>query len=128
VRKILRLDFLSVSKFFAVLYAVAGLCQASKSVFAGDESVYCPVGILLPIFHATADLAVKLPQPASWLTPFVVLISAAAYTLTGICSAVTVVVLYNISSEFWSGLRAQVEEDESSPDTHVEPDADTGRN
>lgn len=124
MRKILRLDFISVVKFFAVLYAVAGLCQASKSVFVGDQSVYCPIGIQLPIFHATADLAVKLPQPASWLTPFVVLISAAAYTLTGICSAVTVVVLYNISSEFWSGLRAQVEEDEAS----VEPETETNQN
>ncbi|MGD0830642.1 MAG: hypothetical protein ABR907_06850 [Terracidiphilus sp.] len=122
MRKILRLDFLSVCKFFAVLYAVEGLCQASKSVFIGDESVYCPVGILLPIFHATAELAVKLPQPASWLTPLVVLVSAASFTLTGICSAVTVVVLYNISAQFWSGLRAQVEEDEQHREINPEID------
>ncbi len=112
MRKILRLDIASVARFFAVFYAVAGICQASKSVFIGDESVYCPIGINLPFFHATMDFTARLPQPASWLTPLVVLISAASYTLTGIISGVTVAILYNTSSEFWSGISTQVEEEE----------------
>jgi hypothetical protein len=112
MRKILRLDMLSVVRLFAIFYAVIGVYAASKSAIMGKDSVLCPFGFEYPLSYATINLTVSLPHPATWVTPFMVLIAVVFYAITGVISGVTVVILYNISSKYWPGVLAEVKTDE----------------
>jgi hypothetical protein len=112
VRKILRFDMLSVVRLYAVLCAVIGVYTASKSALEGADTVLCPFGFEFPLLYLTVNLTINLPHPASWLTPFIVLISVIFYAITGAISGTTVVILYNISSRYWPGVLAEVKTDE----------------
>jgi hypothetical protein len=61
--------------------------------------------------HLTVDVTIKFPNPASFLTPFIVLISAVFYALTGAISGAGFVLLYNLTSKFWPGVSATVAAD-----------------
>jgi hypothetical protein len=74
----------------------------------GADSVLCPFGFEYPLSHATINLTINLPHPASWVTPFLVLIAIVFYAITGAISGTAVVILYNISSKYWPGVLAQV--------------------
>jgi hypothetical protein len=112
VRKILRLDIFSAARLFAILYALGGLYNSVKSVWAGDDFVSCPFGIWYPMWFFTVNLNIKIPHPASWLTPLVVLCPVAFYAVTGVISGVVLVILYNLTSKFWPGILGRVEANE----------------
>jgi hypothetical protein len=111
MRKILRLDLVSTLRLFVVFYALIGLWASSKSALSGDTTVDCPFGFYYPLLHFDVNLTINLPNPASWLTPFIVLISIVFYGSTGAISGTALVLLYNYTSRFWPGVKASVEQD-----------------
>ncbi len=88
MHKILRLDMLSVVRLFVAFYAVIGIYAASRSALMGADSVLCPFGFEYPLSHATINLTINLPHPASWVTPFLVLIAIVFYAITGAISGI----------------------------------------
>jgi hypothetical protein len=116
MRKVLRLNVLLVVWLFAALYAVIGLYAASKSAILQQDSVVAPLGFEYPLAHFSITITFKLPQPASWLTPVIVLIMGMFYALTGAISGTAFAYFYNLTSKFWPGVLAQTEADKLQPE------------
>jgi hypothetical protein len=112
MRKIHRLDYRSVVSVFAVFYAIIGVFAATKAAIASEDSVVFPFGFEYPLSHLNLDITFNLPHPASWITPVVVFIAAIFYAMSGVISGVTLVFFYNLTSKFWPGISAQVQDEE----------------
>lgn len=115
MRKVVRLDWKSTVAAFVAFYAVVGLCVASKAAIVGDESVLCPFGWAYPLCTFYIYLTVHLPNPATWFTLGIIIITTVFYGLTGLISGSTVVIIYNFVAKTWPFLLVRVAGDPPSP-------------
>jgi hypothetical protein len=112
VRKILRLDIVSVARFFAIFYAVAGIYFSSKSAIMGEDAVLSPLGLVVPFCQFTLNVTIHLSKTGPSSAPFVVVVSAVLYAITGAISGGVIAVLFNISAWIWPGIWARVSANE----------------
>jgi hypothetical protein len=113
MRKIVRLDMHSTVRLFVASYAVIGLYSASKAAILGDESILAPFGFAYPLCTLYFYLTIHLPNPATFFTGGIILITTVFFALTGAISGATVVFVYNFLARFWPLLSA-----EFAPDPH----------
>ena len=127
MRKILRLDFFSAVRFFAVFYAIIGVFDSLKSVIEGAATIDFPIGFHYPELAFNFSFSFTNPHPVSIATPFAVLGAVFFYAVTGAISSAPFIVLYNATSRFWPAVTATFEPDkhpnESAPQT---PPAEPG--
>jgi hypothetical protein len=109
MRKILRLNFFSAVRFFAVFYALIGLYVSLKSVFQGAASIDFPIGFHYPFVAFNISLSLTNPHPVSIVTPIAVLVAVFFYAITGVLSSAPLIVLYNATSRFWPPVTATFE-------------------
>jgi hypothetical protein len=114
MRKILRLNFFSAVRFFAVFYAIIGIYNSLKSVFQGAATIDFPLGFHYPEIAFNFSLSLTNPHPVSIATPFAVLAAVVFYAITGAISSAPFIVLYNATSQFWPAVTATFE-----PDRHL---------
>lgn len=111
MRKILRLDFLSAVRFFAVFYAIVGIYNSLKSVVDGTATIDFPIGFHYPEVAFNFAFSFTNPHPVSIATPFAVLGAVFFYAVTGAISSAPFIVLYNATSRFWPAVTATFEPD-----------------
>jgi hypothetical protein len=111
MRKILRLNFFSAVRFFAVFYALIGLYVSLKSVFQGAATIDFPIGFHYPMVAFNFSLSFTNPHPVSIATPFAVLGAVFFYAITGALSSAPLIVLFNATSRFWPPVKATFESD-----------------
>ena len=109
MRKVLKLDVVSVVRLFVIFYAVIGLYAAAKAALTRASSVVCPFGLEYPYLYWRINLTIDLPDPPNATTPFFVVIAAVFYAITGAVSGATAAFAYNLTSRFWPGIAAIVE-------------------
>jgi hypothetical protein len=107
MRNVVRLDMNSALKVFAVFYAMVGLYVASKAAIHGDESVLCPFGFAFPLLTFYIYLTVHLPNPATWVTGGIILMTTVFYALAGLFSGTVIVLAYNLVARKWPLVRAE---------------------
>jgi hypothetical protein len=112
MRKILRLNFFSAVRFFAVFYAIVGIYNSLKSVFEGAATIDFPIGFHYPEVAFNFSLSFTNPHPVSIATPFAVLGAVFFYAVTGAISSAPFIVLYNATSRFWPAVTATFESQE----------------
>ncbi len=102
--KILRFDLVSVAILGAALYALLGFI-AFTCAGLGDHSLVVPLGLLLPAAHA--DFTITLTVNSSWVGDAAALaFCLVGFAATGAISCVFLAGLYNLTSRFWTGLKA----------------------
>lgn len=125
MRKILKLNFFSAVRFFAVFYAIIGFYNSLVSVFQGAATIDFPIGFHYPEVAFNFSLSFTNPHPASIATPFAVLGAVFFYAVTGALSSAPLIVLYNATSRFWPAVTATFEPDnhpaESTPQSPPAP-------
>jgi hypothetical protein len=109
MQKILRLNFFSALRFFALFYAIIGVYNALKSVFQGAPTIDFLIGFHYPMVAFDISLSLMNPHPASIVTPFAVLVAAVCYAITGAISSAPMILLYNTTSRFWPAVTATFE-------------------
>jgi hypothetical protein len=129
MRKILRLNFFSAVRFFALFYAIVGIYNSLTSVFQGDATIDFPIGFHYPEVAFNFSLSFTNPHPVSIATPFAVLGAVFFYAITGAISSAPFILLYNATSRFWPAVTATFEPDklaaESAPQTPPVPRSDS---
>jgi hypothetical protein len=110
--KILRLNFFSAVRFFALFYAIVGVYNSLKSVVQGAATIDFPVGFHYPEVAFNFSLSFTNPHPVSIATPFAVLGAVFFYAVTGAISSAPFIVLYNATSRFWPAVTATFEPEE----------------
>lgn len=65
MRRIVRLNMVSVLSLFAVFYAVVGLWASSKAVMTHQDAIVCPFGFAFPMAQAVITVTIHLPNPAT---------------------------------------------------------------
>ena len=121
MRKILRLNFFSAVRFFAVFYAIIGIYDSFKSVFQGAATIDFPIGFHYPLVAFNFSLSFTNPHPVSIATPFAVLVAVVFYAITGAISSAPFIVLYNATSRFWPGVTATFEPDKHPTELAQQP-------
>ena len=121
MRKVLKLDVLSVVWLFVIFYAAVGLFASAKSVLTGEEKVYCPFGLHLPFLYFTVDINFKLPEWPGMLASVLLIIAVVFYALTGAISGFTAAWAYNLTSRFWPGIAATVEPEKKIAEAALPP-------
>jgi hypothetical protein len=116
MRKILRLNFFSAVRFFAVFYAIIGIYDSFKSVFQGAATIDFPIGFHYPLVAFNFSLSFTNPHPVSIATPFAVLVAVVFYAITGAISSAPFIVLYNATSRFWAAVTATFEPGKHPPE------------
>jgi len=111
MRKILRLNFFSAVRFFAVFYAIIGIYNSLKSVFQGAATIDFPIGFHYPEVAFNFSFSFTNPHPVSIATPFAILGAVICYAITGAISSAPFIVLYNATSRFWPAVTATFEPD-----------------
>jgi hypothetical protein len=114
MRKILRLNFFSAVRFFALFYAIVGIYNSLMSVFRGAATIDFPIGFHYPEVAFNFSLSFTNPHPVSIATPFAVLGAVFFYAVTGAISSAPFIVLYNATSRFWPAVTATFEPDKGS--------------
>jgi hypothetical protein len=109
MQKILRLNFFSAVRFFALFYAMIGVYNSLKSVFQGAPTIDFLLGFHYPMVAFDIPLSLTNPHPVSIGTPFAVLAAAVCYAITGALSSAPFIVLYNATSRFWPAVTATFE-------------------
>ena len=109
MQKILRLNYFSALRFFALFYAIIGIYDSLKSVFLGAPTIDFPIGFHYPMVAFNFSLSFTNPHPVSIATPFAVLGAVLFFAITGVISSAPFIVLYNATSRFWPGVTATVE-------------------
>jgi len=109
MQKILRLNFFSVLRFFALFYAIIGIYNSLESVFQGAPTIDFPIGFHYPEIAFNFSLSFTNPHPVSIATPFAVLGAVFFYAITGAISSAPFIVLYNATSRFWPAVTATFE-------------------
>jgi hypothetical protein len=109
MQKILRLNFFSAVRFFAVFYAIIGIYNSLESVFRGAATIDFPIGFHYPEVAFNFSLSFANPHPVSIATPFAVLGAVFFYAVTGAISSAPFIVLYNATSRFWPAVTATFE-------------------
>jgi len=117
MRKVTRLDMISMLWLFGIFYALVGLFVASKAVLVDAESVLCPFGFAYPMCTFYLYLTVHLPHPATWLSAGIIVITVVFYSLTGLISGAAVVLAYNLVARIRPLLTVQVEGDTVTSET-----------
>ena len=112
MRKILRLNFFSAVRFFAVFYAIVGIYNSLKSVVLGAATIDFPIGFHYPEVAFNFSFSFTNPHPVSIATPFAVLGAVFFYAVTGAISSAPFIVLYNATSRFWPAVTATFEPEE----------------
>lgn len=110
--KILRLNFFSAVRFFALFYAIIGIYNSLQSVFQGAPTIDFPIGFHYPEVAFNFSLSFTNPHPVSIATPFAVLGAVFFYAITGALSSAPFILLYNATSRFWPAVTASFESDE----------------
>jgi hypothetical protein len=123
MRKVTRLDMISILRLFAIFYSVVGFCVATKAVIVDDESVLCPFGFAYPLCTFYIYLTIHLPHPATWMSAGIIVIMVVFYALTGLISGAAVVFAYNLLARVWPALSVRVQGDAAPPS---EPDPGIG--
>ncbi|MGD1063808.1 MAG: hypothetical protein ABR860_11155 [Terracidiphilus sp.] len=111
MRKVLRLNFFSAVRFFAVFYAIIGIYNSLKSVFQGAATIDFPIGFHYPEVAFNFSFSFTNPHPVSIATPFAILGAVICYAITGAISSAPFIVLYNATSRFWPAVTATFEPD-----------------
>ena len=109
MQKILRLNFFSALRFFALFYAIIGIYNSLESVFQGAPTIDFPIGFHYPEIAFNFSLSFTNPHPVSIATPFAVLGAVFFYAITGAISSAPFIVLYNATSRFWPAVTATFE-------------------
>jgi len=109
MQKILRLNFFSALRFFALFYAILGLYNSVKSVIEKSATIDFILGFHYPMVAFDASLSFNNPHPISIVTLFAVLGAVFFYAVTGVISSAPVILLYNATSRFWPGVTATFE-------------------
>jgi hypothetical protein len=109
MRKILRLNFFSAVRFFAVFYAIIGIYDSFKSVFQGAATIDFPIGFHYPLVAFNFSLSFTTPHPVS-------LVAVVFYAITGAISSAPFIVLYNATSRFWAAVTATFEPGKHPPE------------
>ena len=109
MQKILRLNFFSALRFFALFYAIIGVYNSLESVFQGAPTIDFPIGFHYPEVAFNFSLSFTNPHPVSIATPFAVLGAVFFYAITGAISSAPLIVLYNATSRFWPAVMATFE-------------------
>jgi hypothetical protein len=109
MQKILRLNFFSALRFFALFYAIIGIYNSLESVFQGTPTIDFPIGFHYPEIAFNFSLSFTNPHPVSIATPFAVLGAVFFYAITGAISSAPFIVLYNATSRFWPAVTATFE-------------------
>jgi len=109
MQKILRLNFFSALRFFALFYAIIGIYNSLESVFQGAPTIDFPIGFHYPEIAFNFSLSFTNPHPVSIATPFAVLGAVFFYAITGAISSAPFIVLYNATSRFWAAVTATFE-------------------
>jgi hypothetical protein len=117
MHKILRLNFFSAVRFFAVFYAIIGVYNSLVSVIQGAATIDFPIGFHYPEVAFNFSLSFTNPHPVSIATPFAVLGAVFFYAVTGAISGAPFIVLYNATSRFWPAVTATFEPDERSTES-----------
>jgi len=121
MRKILRLDFFSALRFFAVFYAIVGVYNSLKSVVQGAVTIDFPIGFHYPEVAFNFSLSFTNPHPVSIATPFAVLGAVFFYAVTGVLSSAPFILLYNATSRFWPAVTATFESDNRPAEVAQQP-------
>lgn len=109
MQKILRLNFFSALRFFALFYAIIGVYNSLQSVIQGAPTIDFPIGFHYPEVAFNFSLSFTNPHPVSIATPFAVLGAVFFYAITGAISSAPFIVLYNATSRFWPAVTATFE-------------------
>ena len=109
MQKILRLNFFSALRFFALFYAIIGIYNSLESVFQGAPTIDFPIGFHYPEIAFNFSLSFTNPHPVSIATPFAVLGAVFFYAITGAISSAPFIVLYNATSRSWPAVTATFE-------------------
>jgi hypothetical protein len=120
MRKVLKLDVLSVARLFATLYAVIGLYVSAKAVLTGAEKLNCPFGIDYPYLYFRVNINFVLAEWSAWMTPVLLLIAMMFYAITGAISGAIAAIAYNLTSRFWPGIAAIVEPEKAQAQAALE--------
>ena len=111
MRKVLRLNFFSAVRFFAVFYAIIGIYNSLQSVFQGAATIDFPIGFHYPEVAFNFSFSFTNPHPVSIATPFAILGAVICYAITGAISSAPFILLYNATSRFWPAVTATFEPD-----------------
>jgi len=117
MRKVVKLDVLSVVRLFVIFYAAVGLFASVKAVLNDAEKLYCPFGFEYPFLYYTVNINFTTSEWPRILTGVAVLIAVLFYAITGAISGATAAFAYNLTSRFWPGISAEVKSDNQ----HAEP-------
>ncbi len=120
-RKILRLNFFSALRFFALFYAIIGIYNSLQSVLQGAPTIDFPIGFHYPEVAFNFSLSFTNPHPVSVATPFAVLGAVFFYAVTGAISSAPIIVLYNATSRFWPAVTATFEPDKRPTELAQQP-------
>jgi len=121
MQKILRLNFYSAVRLFALFYAIIGVYNSLKSVFQGAATIDFLLGFHYPMVAFDIPLSLTNPHPVSIVTPFAILGAVACYAITGAISSAPFIVLYNATSRFWPGVIATFEPDKHPTELAQQP-------
>ena len=121
MRKVLRLNFFSAVRFFAVFYAIIGIYNSLKSVFQGAATIDFPIGFHYPEVAFNFSFSFTNPHPVSIATPFAILGAVICYAITGAISSAPFILLYNATSRFWPAVTATFEPDKHPTELAQQP-------
>ena len=117
MRKVLKLDVLSVTRIFVLFYAAIGLYASVQTVLTNADKLYCPFGLDYPYLYFTVNIHFALSEWPGMMVGVLVLIAVMFYAITGAISGATAALAYNLTSRFWPGIAATVEPENAQTQT-----------
>ncbi len=121
MRKVLKLDVLSVVRLFAVFYAAIGLYVSANAVLTGADKLNCPFGFDYPYLYFRVNINFELAEWPRMMAGVLVLIAMVFYSITGAISGAAAGFAYNLTSRFWPGLAAVVESEKKAVEATPAP-------